>query len=517
MKGTRARPRKNTVRDKVRKGVSNATLTERKLAEEQLDKYFALSLDLLCIADFRGYFQRLNNSWERALGYSLEELMARPFMDFVHPADREATLKEFEKIQQGGRAIQFENRYRRKDGSYCWLQWNATPVPDEHVVYALARDVSERMRTEEQRQLGVAAMEAAANGIVITDRDGIIIWSNPAFSRLTGFAADQVIGHHTRMLKSGHHPPEFYARLWATILAGKVWQGELINRRRNGSTYPEEMTITPVRDNRGEITHFIAIKLDITERRKAEAALALKTQELARSNSELEQFAYVASHDLQEPLRMVTSFLELLRTRHGEKLGQEADEFIGFAVDGAVRMRGLINDLLTYSRVGTHGKPFAPTNCSVVLTEALQNLKVALEESGAQVVCDPLPVVMADATQMTQLFQNLIGNAIKYRGGRAPEIHVGAVHTGYEWQFTVRDNGIGFDPQYRERIFGLFQRLHQREEYPGTGIGLAVCKKIVERHEGRIWAESTPSQGSTFGFTIPTKEAASDEQQQRER
>jgi light-regulated signal transduction histidine kinase (bacteriophytochrome) len=199
----------------------------------------------------------------------------------------------------------------------------------------------------------------------------------------------------------------------------------------------------------------------------------------------------------------VASYTQLLSRRYQGKLDADADEFIGYAVDGATRMQQLINDLLAYSRVGTRGKPSEPTDCGEILNKALINLRVAIEENNAVVTHDQLPTVAADATQMIQLFQNLIGNAIKFHGDKRPEVHVGAKHNGNEWLFSVSDNGIGIDPKYHERIFVLFQRLHGRKEYPGTGIGLTVSKKIVERHKGRIWVESQSGQGATFHFTIP--------------
>jgi PAS domain S-box-containing protein len=244
-------------------------------------------------------------------------------------------------------------------------------------------------------------------------------------------------------------------------------------------------------------------------RAQAEKRLEHYAAELERSNRELEQFAYVASHDLQEPLRMVTSYLQLLERRYRGRLDQDADDFITYAVDGASRMRMLINDLLTYSRVSTRAKPFEPTDCSEILNHALSNLRVASEENEATITFDHLPIVEVDATQLTQVFQNLISNAIKFhRADVPPCIHVSAERQGDEWRFSVRDNGIGIAPEHSERIFLIFQRLHTREEYPGTGIGLAVCKKIVERHNGRIWVESIPGGGSTFYFTIPTPQNA---------
>ncbi|MCC5606361.1 GAF domain-containing protein [Nostoc sp. CHAB 5834] len=244
-----------------------------------------------------------------------------------------------------------------------------------------------------------------------------------------------------------------------------------------------------------------------------------QSQELARSNAELEQFAYVASHDLQEPLRMVTSYLQLLERRYKNQLDTNADQFINYAVDGARRMQTLINDLLNYSRVSTRGQPFISANCSVVLEQAIANLQIAIEDSKAIVTHDPLPKVMADVTQLIQVFQNLIGNAIKFCRHQQPQIHIGVakpdanpdgeslnvIPSVDEWLFWVRDNGIGLESQYTERIFIIFQRLHGRDKYPGTGIGLAICKKIIERHGGRIWVESKLGEGSTFYFTIPDR------------
>ncbi|HWP56446.1 MAG TPA: GAF domain-containing protein [Candidatus Acidoferrales bacterium] len=242
------------------------------------------------------------------------------------------------------------------------------------------------------------------------------------------------------------------------------------------------------------------------ESKRAERALAEKADELARSNTELQHFAYIASHDLQEPLRMVASYVQLLARRYQDKLDADANEFIAYAVDGATRMQALINALLAYSRIGTKGKAFEPVHCEQILESALKNLKVAIEESHATVTHDPLPVVLGDDIQLTQLFQNLIGNAIKFRDHEPPAIHISAARSGGEWLFSCRDNGIGIEPQFFERIFVIFQRLHSRERYPGTGIGLALCKKIVERHGGRIWVESEPGHGATFRFTIPAAE-----------
>ncbi|HTQ62090.1 MAG TPA: CHASE3 domain-containing protein [Candidatus Solibacter sp.] len=238
------------------------------------------------------------------------------------------------------------------------------------------------------------------------------------------------------------------------------------------------------------------------------AELAERAKDLERSNLELQQFAYVASHDLQEPLRTISSFTQLLAKRYQDKLDDKAGEFIGFAVEGCKRMQTLINDLLAFSRVGTQGKPLVPVNCDVALDRILRSLKVAIEETGTVITRDALPNVLADEGQLCQLFQNLIGNAIKFRGSAPPRVHVSAERNGTRWKLSVRDNGIGISPEHRERIFVIFQRLHTRTKYPGTGIGLAVCKKIAERHGGGIWVEPGPDGGSIFCFTIADGELA---------
>ncbi|TAN38956.1 MAG: sensor histidine kinase [Nitrospirae bacterium] len=254
---------------------------------------------------------------------------------------------------------------------------------------------------------------------------------------------------------------------------------------------------------RQQLSQFYRVKYE-TARALNESQERLKSTiaELQRSNTELEQFAYVASHDLQEPLRMVASYTQLLAERYENQLDDKAKKFIRYAVDGAVRMQLLINDLLAYSRIGTRGKPMEPVEVSAVLGEAVANLSVQISEAKAVITNDELPKLQADASQLVQLFQNLIGNAVKFRGAEPAHIHVSARDKGREWFFSIRDNGIGIDPQYADKVFVIFQRLHTKEEYPGSGIGLAICKKIVERHGGRIWFESEPGKGTIFNFTI---------------
>lgn len=336
------------------------------------------------------------------------------------------------------------------------------------------------------------------------DRTGTVLRMNDTELFWLGYTRDEVLG---KMKITDFASPESLPALQKAeddfMRAGSVTEFEYEMRRKDGSTLPVLWSATAMRDEMGRFIASRSTIFDISARKRIEHALLEKTKELARSNEELELFASVASHDLQEPLRMVASYMELLSQRYRGQLDERADRWIGFAVSGVVRMKQLINDLLEFSRVGTRGKPFVPTDTAAVMHTVTQNLHQAIQDSGATIICGQLPTVHADPSQMTQVFQNLVANAIKFRKAEPPEVHVEATRRESDWLFSVRDNGIGIDPQFAERIFVIFQRLHTHEEYPGTGIGLALCRKVIERHGGRIWVESQPGQGATFFFTIP--------------
>ncbi len=344
-------------------------------------------------------------------------------------------------------------------------------------------------------------MELSPEAVFVNRNDRIVL-VNPAALGLFGASSpEQLLGKSP--FEVFH--PDCHAAMRERIsklLAGQrapVLEEKIV--RLDGVVVDVEVVAAPVTDQ-GERAILVLVR-DITERKRAEAALQQTTEDLQRSNRDLEQFAYVASHDLQEPLRAVGGYVRLLEHRFPEELDAKARDYIAGAFDGAMRMERLITDLLAYSRVGTRGATFVPAALDAILDQALRNLQVGIQSARATITHDPLPALTVDATQMMQLFQNLIGNAIKFHGESPPRIHVGAQREEGRWVFSVRDNGIGIEPQYYERIFQIFQRLHTRKAYPGTGIGLAICKKIVERHGGTIWIESQPGQGSTFYFSIP--------------
>ncbi len=376
----------------------------------------------------------------------------------------------------------------------------------------LQREIDERRRAEEAlreseerfRTISTTAKDA----IVMMDDQGNISYWNPTAEETFGYSRKEITGKELHKLLAPQRYHEAYLKGYSEFretgkgaAVGKTLELEAV--KKDGTEFPIEISLSAIQiKGRWQA---VGIVRDITERKRGEVKLKQTLSELERSNSELQHFAYVASHDLQEPLRMVVSYVQLLQRRYQGKLDSDADEFIAYAVDGTIRMQGLINDLLTYSRVGTRGRTFEPTECQAVLDRALANLQVAIQESGIQITSDPLPTVMADGSQLSQLFQNLIGNAIKFRTDVPPRVHISVQDRRDEWLFSIRDNGIGIASESSGRVFEVFKRLHSKKEYPGTGIGLAICKKIVERHGGSIWVESEPGQGSTFYFTIPKK------------
>jgi PAS domain S-box-containing protein len=383
---------------------------------------------------------------------------------------------------------------------------------------ALNTELSERKRAEKSLRDSEALYHSLVDTLPINilrkDLRGRVTYGNRGYCERMGRPLSELLGKTDYDLFPRENADKYLSDDEKVIRSGEMFEDIEEHHAGDGQKLYVHVLKAPVRNAKGDIVGTQVIFWDVTARKLAEEALEKTAAELARSNKELEQFAYVASHDLQEPLRMITSYTQLIAKRYKEQLDSDAKEFMHFAVDGATRMQKLIQGLLEYSRVGTRGKPFVQTRCDEILTSALANLKLAIDEAGAVVTRDPLPEIISDPVQLTQLFQNLIGNALKFRSKDAPRIHIAVERRAradaatlnvppYEWIFRVSDNGIGIEPQYYERIFVIFQRLHTQDKYPGTGIGLAICKKIVERHGGRIWVESRPGEGTTFFFALP--------------
>lgn len=364
------------------------------------------------------------------------------------------------------------------------------------------KERTEELRQSEERYKVLS--ETSPDMIFVIDRDGHIQYVNQLAAKQFGTSAEYITGKKLTDLFPPSVVDDQKVKIDKVLHTGIPISNESLMIFPGGNVWLDTKLV-PIYEDSGQITAVMGVSRDITQRKQADDSLNKANEELARSNTELERFAYVASHDLQEPLRMVTSYLQLLERRYKDRLDGDALEFINYAVDGSRRMKTLINDLLAYSRVGTRGKEFAPTDCNLVLSQVLLMLQPAIEETNAVITNDPLPKLLADEVQIEQLFQNLVGNAIKFHGENPPTIHISALIEQDNWVFSVRDNGIGIDPQYFDRVFIIFQRLHSREEYQGTGIGLAISKRIVERHGGRIWIESEAGKGSTFFFTIPNR------------
>jgi PAS domain S-box-containing protein len=347
------------------------------------------------------------------------------------------------------------------------------------------RDSEHRMRRITDNMTDIVAQ---------VDKECVFTYLSPSILNMVGIKADELIGKQFYSLVNPDDV-ESMQKGFAKIITGDKNRLECRLMTKSGGMIWIEILANPILSAEGELQDIILTCRNINQRKKAE-------EELARSNAELQQFAYIASHDLQEPLRMVASYVQLLQRRYKGKLDNDADTYIQYAVDGATRMKNLINDLLTYSRVGTHGKPLEKLPLQETMHRVMNNLTVIIDERSAEVTHSELPVIMGDSTQMDQLFQNIINNAIKFCQN-TPKIHIDAVkEENNMWRISIKDNGIGIEPQYAERIFVMFQRLHTQQEYSGTGIGLAVCKKIVERHGGRIWIESEKDKGTTFFFTL---------------
>jgi two-component system, chemotaxis family, sensor kinase Cph1 len=501
--------------------------------EENEKKYRALfdtSTD--GIALITDVFEDCNEQICRLWGCEREDIIGKTPLDFSPPTqpdgrDSAEKAQECIEVALAGEPQSMYWQHRRKDGTLVDtdISMKMVDIDGRRLVMGIVHDITERKRDEEElKQLNQQLTESRLfiENIINASPDLIYIYDiverknvyvNEGIQKILGYTDQEIKEMGSEIISRLMDPGDFEIYLRETVprylaaVDDELIEHQYRMRHKNGSWHwldSKEQIFQRQED--GSPQQIFGMVEDVTESRKAEEQLARYTEELERSNTELEQFAYVASHDLQEPLRVVTSYLQLLERRCGGELGEDASRYIERTVGGSERMKILIDDLLAYSRVTSRGKEPESISSSEALDHALDNLKMAIEESGARVTRDKMPEVRADATQLTQIFQNLVGNAMKFHTETAPQVHIGAEERDGEWVFSVRDNGIGIEPQYIERIFRIFQRLHTRSEYSGTGIGLAICKKIAERHGGRIWVESEPEKGSTFYFTIPERE-----------
>jgi len=489
-------------------------------SEARLSGLISSAMDAVITVDDRQRITLFNPAAEKTFGCSAKEVLGQTLDRLVPERFRPA---------QAGRRLLFGQidaaqwKIGRLELIYG-LRADSTEFPMEasisqvevggqKLVTAILRDITERVRAEAALQLRTQALQAAANGIVITDWEGTITWANAAMASLTGYKPEEVIGKNPRMLKSGKQSEAFYRRLWTTILKGEVWHGELVNRRKNGSYYIEEMTITPVRDHTGEISQFIGIKLDVTERRKAQDEIRklnqeldkrvrARTAELEAANQEMEAFTYSVSHDLRAPLRGIGGLCDMLLEDYGSSLEPKANAMLERVRGAATRMGHLVDGLLGLSRIGRQPLRRTLTPLGPMVLEVVEEIKQDLKGREIDWRIGSLPTVECDPDLVRQVFVNLLENAAKFTRPREhPVIVVDQMKEGTPTIF-VRDNGVGFNMQYAEKLFGVFQRLHRTEEFEGTGVGLAIVQRITHKHGGRVWAEAEVGRGATFCFTL---------------
>ncbi len=527
-------------------------VTKRQKNKEEI-KYQAFLLsqvnDAVIGVDSNFCITYWNYGAEQMYGYTENEALNKKSNELLRPiyaiGEREKVIKELDENGHSKSVI----HTRHKNGKEIIVETNSTKILDDSgtisgyvVVY---RDITERKKAEKTLQRQAKLIDLSFDAIIVAQLDGDIESWNRGAEELYGYAESEAIGHPIYKLLSTVSSPSWY-KIKAKLRQGGIWEGELQQRTKHGQTVIVSSRIQVIEDE-GTVMLFETNR-DITRRKRIEEhnknlleeeqqfseelsatneELQATTEELRTSNEEqmnaqielrdlinelkisnreLEQFAYVASHDLQEPLRMVSSFTQLLEKRYKGRLDDDADDYIGFIVEGAKRMKDLIDDLLIYSRLKTENRPFEIVIMEVALDDVLINLKAPIKEENANITYDNLPSIDCDPIQMHQLLQNLITNAIKFHGEESPQIHISASQLENEWLFSVSDNGIGIDPRHHEQIFSIFKRLHTRKEYEGTGIGLSICKRIVEKHGGHIWVESELGKGTTFYFTMPFKQ-----------
>lgn len=435
------------------------------------------------------------------------------WQDKVHPEDAKVLERTWDDFLAGKiPLLRTEFRFRKANGQYAYVLGKAHIVERDSEgipiqVMGAAIDISERRASEEKLLQIATLVESTDDAIISSDLDGKILSWNLGAEKMLGYAAKEMVG------ETGGKIVEKFEELHALVTA-KISKGESIKRfevwckKKNGEIMLQSLTISPIRNSLGEIIGSCTIVRDITEVRQAEEKIKSLAQNLARSNEELKQFAYVASHDLREPLRTIASFAKLLDKNYKQKLPARALEYIKYMTDGAERMKHLIDSLLNYSRAEHSALSPQEIQCESLVGQVLEDLKFSIEESNAELIVHPLPKIRADEIQVRQLFQNLISNAVKFRKSSPPRVTISAEAREREWIFSVEDTGVGIEPRDQNRIFQIFQRLHNPREFSGTGLGLATCKKIIDRHGGKIWFTSTPGKGTVFCFSLPRLQAS---------
>ncbi len=505
--------------------VNNQLRTElnaRKQAEQDVERFFALSLDMLCIAKSDGYFKRVSPAFTQTLGWSTDDMLARPFLDFVHPDDRVATLRAVERQATGGeQVLEYDNRYQHKDGSWRVLSWKSVPQPDG-LMYAIARDVTDRKRAEQQFR---ALLESAPDAHVIINQTGMITLINSQTEKLFGYTRQELLGQSIELLvperfrgKHTSHRAGFFANPQARAMGtGR----ELYALRKDGSEFATEISLNPLETDEGPLV--IAAIRDVTERKRMDAALHRahselemrvqeRTMELQHKNRDLETLLYVTSHDLREPLRSIENFSRMVFDRYADRLDNKGKDFLRRVVLGAQRMDQLMTDVLALSRVQRMELPAEEVEGEHIVQEALRRLADKIKATGATVrMVTPLPRFQANSTWATQGVYNLIANALKFsRPNAAPDVEIAPYHPTGKATATVglvvRDRGPGVEPDHAERIFQLFQRAVGRE-VEGTGAGLAIVRQVAERHGGRAWVQPREGGGSEFIITFTSVES----------
>lgn len=491
---------------------THVDLTEGKRLEAaliqsraRLQGFVDVTSDLVTQVDATGNLLFVNKAAEGIFGLPSQECIGRPAFDFIHPDDQETTKASFGGwIQDRVHHATFENRQLSVDGRVTHMFWSINPRYDKDGglvdVWSIARDITQR-KLEEERSRTI--LQTSLDGFWLLDAGtGRFLQVNPAYCEMSGYSEAELLTMGIPDVESEEHPEETASHLRKIMEEGQD-RFESRHRKKDGTIMDVEVSASFLDLDGGRVIVFLR---DITEKKLATVLLEERAEALRRSNEELQEFAYVASHDLQEPLRMVASQAQLLAERYGDQLDGDAEESMALVVEGVGRMRALIDDLLDYSRVSTLGEQLSQADAQWAFGEAMMNLAGLIATNEVIVTNDPLPTVLADGSQLTRLFQNLLGNAMKFRREETPQIHVGVQKFGEDWVFSVADNGIGIEEQAQDRVFEIFQRLHARGRYDGTGIGLAICRRIVQRHGGRIWYESEVGKGSTFYFMLKAVE-----------